>query len=189
MPEQDEERVLEDLYQQPQLMMQLVEKSLLVAENLRDNYYRNTARFITHLRQAMDEANRGKRDSAILQTFSVKDATWEEFQSELVSFIDGGIGQSELSQVPILLRVGSYAVRVGEGNLAERENFGYYPVIFGDLEGGSKEREDFTDIVPYYCRTTGGAFSTEPQYRSKSTVVPWSTGLFNGRLCRSYTLY
>ncbi len=156
MPEQDEERVLEDLYQQPQLMMQLVEKSLLVAENLRDNYYRNTARFITHLRQAMDEANRGKRDSAILQTFSVKDATWEEFQSELVSFIDGGIGQSELSQVPILLRVGSYAVRVGEGNLAERENFGYYPVIFGDLEGGSKEREDFTDIVRITAELLGG---------------------------------
>ena len=150
MPEQDEERVLEDLYQQPQLMMQLVEKSLLVAENLRDNYYRNTARFITHLRQAM------KRDIPILQTFSVKDATWEEFQSELVSFIDGGIGQSELSQVPILLRVGSYAVRVGEGDLAERENFGYYPVIFGDLEGGSKEREDFTDIVRITAELLGG---------------------------------
>ena len=77
MSEIDENEVLEDLYQQPQLMMQIVEKSLLVAENLRGNYYRNTARFITHLRQAM------KRDSTILQTFSVKDATWEEFQNEL----------------------------------------------------------------------------------------------------------
>ena len=142
-----ESDVQEDLLRQPQLMMKIVEKSLLVAENLRDNYFHNTARFISDLRRAISAANRGARDSSILQTWSVTDAAWEEFQNELVSFIDGGVGQSELSQVPILLRVGSYEVRVGEGNLAERENFGYYPVIFGDLEGGSKEREDFTDIV------------------------------------------
>ncbi len=139
--------VLEDLRQQPQLMMGLVEKSLLVAENLRNNYCRNTAYFISHLRRAMERDNKGEQESPILQTYSVADTAWEEFQNELVSFIDGGIGQTELSQVPILLRVGSYEVRVGEGDLTERENFGYYPVVFGDLEGGSKEREDFTDIV------------------------------------------
>ena len=147
-----ESDVQEDLLRQPQLMM----KTLLVAENLRDNYYRNTARFITHLRQAIDQTNRGTRDNPILQTFSVKDASWEEFQNELVSFIDGGIGQTELSQVPILLRVGSYEVHVGNRNMTERENFGYYPVIFGDLEGGSKERRDFPDIVRITAELLGG---------------------------------
>ncbi len=164
LPEND---VQEDLLRQPQLMMKIMEKSLLVAENLRDNYYRNTACFITHLRQAIDQTNRGTRENPILQTFSVKNTVWEEFQNELVSFIDGGIGQSELSQVPILLRVGSYAVRVGEGNLAERENFGYYPVVFGDLEGGSKEREDFTDIVRITAELLGGlsALNRNPDIR------------------------
>lgn len=147
-----ENDVQEDLLRQPQLMM----KTLLVAENLRDNYYRNTARFITHLRQAIDQTNRGTRDNPILQTFSVKDASWEEFQNELVSFIDGGIGQTELSQVPILLRVGSYEVHVGNRNMTERENFGYYPVIFGDLEGGSKERRDFPGIVRITAELLGG---------------------------------
>ncbi len=156
MLEKDENKVLEDLRQQPRLMEQLVEKSLLVAENLRHNYYHNTARFIGHMRNTMDAFDSRRHASAILQTFSVKDATWGEFQNEIVSFIDGGIGQSRLSQVPILLRVGSYTVRVGEGNLAERENFGYYPVIFGDLEGGSKEREDFPDIVRIIAELLGG---------------------------------
>ena len=152
-----ENGVLTDLHQQPQLMMKLAENSLLVAESLRDNYFRNTARFISDLRRAINEANRGTRDSSILQTYSVADAVWEEFQNELVSFIDGGVGQVELSsQVPILLRVGSYAVRVGERRLAERENFGYYPVIFGDLEGGSKERKDFPDIVRITAELLGG---------------------------------
>ena len=151
-----ESDVQQDLLRQPQLMMKIVEKSLLVAENLRDNYFHNTADFISHLRRAIDETNKGKRDTPILRTFSVKDAAWEDFQNEQVSFIDGGIGQTELSQVPILLRVGSYTVRVGEGNLAERESFGYYPVIFGDLEGGSKERRDFPDIVRITAELLGG---------------------------------
>ena len=69
----------------------------------------------------------------------VPETDWSRLQGEVVSFIDGGVGQIELSsQVPILLRVGSYCVRTGERRLAEREQFGYYPVILGDLEGGSK---------------------------------------------------
>ena len=140
-----ENDVQEDLRRQPQLMM----KTLLIAENLRDNYFRNTARFIRHLRRrrAIDATNKGMRDSSILQAYSVKDASWGDFKDELVSFIDGGIGQTQLSQMPLLLRVGSYEVHVGNRNMTERENFGYYPVIFGDFEGGSKERRDFPDIV------------------------------------------
>lgn len=151
--------VLEDLHKQPYLMMKLVENSLLVAENLRDNYFHNTARFISDLRRrrALDAADKEQKDVPIFKAFSVTDTIWEDYQDELVSFIDGGIGRIELSnQVPILLRVGSYAVRVGETRLAERENFGYYPVIFGDLQGGSKEREDFTDLVRITAELLGG---------------------------------
>ena len=69
-----ENGVLEDLHHQPQLMMKLAENTLLVAESLRDNYFRNTARFISHLRRAIDEANRGARDKYIIQICSVSDA-------------------------------------------------------------------------------------------------------------------
>lgn len=158
-----ESDVQEDLLRQPQLMM----KTLLVAENLRDNYFHNTARFVSDLRRAMERDNKEQQKSFILRTYSVADAAWEELQNEPVSFIDGGIGQTKLPQVPTLIRVGFYEVHVGERNMTERENFGYYPVIFGDLEGGSKERRDFPNIVRITAELLGGlsALDRNPNLR------------------------
>ena len=69
------------------------------------------------------------------------------------------------SRVPILLRVGSYCVRTGERHLAQREQFGYYPIILGDLEGGSKERKDFPDIVRITVWATLAVSSAAPSLR------------------------
>ncbi len=143
--------VNDDLQRQPHLFLKLAENALTVAESLRDNYFKNTAKLITWLRQAM------RRTEPILRPQRVADASWPELQGEVVTFIDGGIGQVQISsQVPILLRVGSYCVRTGEHSLTEREQFGYYPVILGDLEGGSKERKDFTDIARITAELLGG---------------------------------
>ncbi len=160
-----EKDVREKLQRQPNLMLRLTENALTVATSLRDNYFKNTAKFIAHLRQAMDEANNGVRPNSPLKVFSVGKVDWSQCQNEVVTFIDGGIGRVQLSsQVPILLRVGSYCVRTGEKRLAEREQFGYYPVILGDLEGGSKERKDFPDIVRSTAELLGGlsAFERTP---------------------------
>ena len=74
-----------------------------------------------------------------------------------MTFIDGGVGRVQISsQVPILLRVGSYCVKIGERKLAERESFGYYPVVLGDIQGGSKDRKDFVDIVRITAELLGG---------------------------------
>ena len=151
-----EQGVITDLQNQPHLMIKLQENALLVAESLRDNYFANTAKFVTILRRAMREADLGKRQQ-ILNAKAINDLDWEKVQGEVVTFIDGGLGQVQMSSpVPILLRVGSYRVRTGERNLAEREQFGYYPVILGDLEGGSKERKDFPDIVRITAELLGG---------------------------------
>ncbi len=148
-----EEGVQEDLQRQPHLFLRLAENALVVAESLRDNYFKNTARFISALRRAMGT----KRDDPVMTVREIENADWESVQGEVVTFIDGGIGRVQLSsQVPILLRVGSYCVRTGERHLAEREQFGYYPVILGDLEGGSKERKDFPDIVRITAELLGG---------------------------------
>lgn len=141
-----DEGVQADLRRQPHLMLKLAENALTVAENLRDNYFRNTTKFIKHLRQRVygDHQN----EEPLLKTFSADAGEWALFRGEVVTFIDGGIGKVELSsQIPILLRVGSYSVKTGATKLSERESFGYYPVILGNLDGGSKERKDFTDIV------------------------------------------
>ncbi|MGH9852846.1 MAG: hypothetical protein ACREBD_23675, partial [Blastocatellia bacterium] len=153
-----EEGVQEDLQRQPHLFLRLAENALVVAESLRDNYFKNTARFVSALRRAMNT----KRDDPVLTVHEIENADWASVQGEVVTFIDGGVGRVQLSsQVPILLRVGSYCVRTGERRLAEREQFGYYPVILGDLEGGSKERKDFTDIVRITAELLGGLSALE----------------------------
>ncbi len=60
-PEPDNQRwteqaVREDLQRQPHLFMRLAENALTVAESLRGNYFANTAKFVSALRRAMDEA-------------------------------------------------------------------------------------------------------------------------------------
>jgi hypothetical protein len=153
-----EDEVLADLQKQPQIFLRLAENSLTVAESFRDNYLKNTAKFISALRSAM----RQERDESILSVQSVGDVKWSDFSDEVVTFIDGGLGQVQLSgRIPILLRVGSYCVRTGETQLSEREQFGYYPVILGDLEGGSKERKDFPDIVRITAELLGGLAALE----------------------------
>ena len=160
-PRLTEEGVRADLQRQPQLLLKLAENALTVAESLRDNYFKNTARFITALRLEVARERHGDPEP-LLTIHRVRHTGWPAVQGEVVSFIDGGVGRVRISsQVPILLRVGSYCVRTGERRLAEREQFGYYPVILGDLEGGSKERKDFTDIVRITAELLGGLAALE----------------------------
>jgi hypothetical protein len=86
-----EEGVQEDLQRQPQLLLKLAENAFVVAESLRDNYFKNTARFVTDLRQAMNAAAQGKRADSILTVHEVKNSTWAAVQGEVVTFIDGGV--------------------------------------------------------------------------------------------------
>jgi hypothetical protein len=159
-----EQEIAASLQRQPHLFLRLIQNSLTVAENLRDNYFKNTTRFVSHLKQRM---LRGSTD-AILTCFGADELEWLDLQGEVVTFIDGGVGQVEISsQVPLLLRVGSYSVRTGERRLTEREQFGYYPIMLGDLQGGSKERKDFIDIVRITAELLGGlsALSRTPNMR------------------------
>jgi hypothetical protein len=137
--------------------MRLAENALTVAKSLRDNYFKNTARFVSDIRRAIDQAQKGLRSTPILDTTRLDAVDWSQLQGDVVTFIDGGVGRVEIaSQVPILLRVGSYSVKTGERRLREREHFGYYPVILGDLQGGSKDRKDFVDIVRITAELLGG---------------------------------
>lgn len=161
-PRLTEAAVREELQRQPHILMRLAANALTVAESLRDNYFQNTTRFVTALRQSIHLAELGRSSAKILTTSSVSDASWNEYRGEVVTFIDGGVGSVEFSsQVPILLRVGSYQVKTWETRLQEREQFGYYPIILGDLEGGSKERKDFIDIVRITAELLGGLAALE----------------------------
>lgn len=157
-----ETAVARDLQRNPHILMKLAENALTVAENLRDNYFKNTAKFIAALRKAIRAAEAGKRTDAVLVVGSAAEANWSNFQGETVTFVDGGVGSVRISsQLPILLRVGSYCVKTGDRRISSREQFGYYPVILGDLEGGSKERKDFIDIVRITAELLGGLSALE----------------------------
>jgi hypothetical protein len=147
-----EKDVAATLQRQPHLFLRLLQNSLTIAEGLRQSYFANTAKFVTDLKRRMVLS-----PGTILGCHQADGLGWPDLQGEVVTFIDGGVGQVEISsQVPLLLRVGSYRVRTGERRLSEREHFGYYPIILGDLQGGSKERKDFVDIVRITAELLGG---------------------------------
>src|SRR5262249_5812131 len=149
----------QELQQQPYILLRLAENAMSVAESLRDNYFTNTARFVSHLRAANARDRTGER---VLEILDVPRTSWGDLHDEVVTFIDGGVGNVQIaSQVPLLLRVGSYCVRTGERRLAQREQFGYYPVVLGDLEGGSRHRKDFIDIVRITAELLGGLSALE----------------------------
>lgn len=145
-----------ELENKPHLFLRLAENALTVAESVRDNYVKNTASFVGDMKRELARPD---------PLFAIGDAAtlgWNDVHGEVVTFIDGGVGQAQISsRVPILLRVGSYSVRTGERRLAEREQFGYYPIILGDLEGGSKARKDFIDIVRITAELLGGLSALE----------------------------
>lgn len=123
------------------ILIQLQKNSLQVAKSLQNNYFFNTARLVQFLKQE-------NQDHSLFEIKSVGNPDWSEFQDEVVTFIDGGVGQIDSNApIPVFVRVGSYKVRTGEYDISKREEFVYYPIIFGDIEGGSKERKDFVDIV------------------------------------------
>lgn len=147
-----QENIESKIQRQPHLYLRLMQNSLTVAESLRRNYFKNTAEFVRALRGKIRQAG---DDFFVCR--NVDGLEWQDMRDEIITFIDGGVGEVRISsQVPLLLRVGSYRVKVGERRLSEREQFGYYPLILGDLQGGSKERKDFIDIVRITAELLGG---------------------------------
>lgn len=108
-----ESGVKEDVERDPHLFLRLAENSLTVAESLRDNYVKNSARFFGDLRKALVWHD----PPMVVQ--QIADLEWSDLQGEVATFIDGGVGQVQISaRFPVLVRVGSYTVRTGERRLS-----------------------------------------------------------------------
>src|SRR3954449_13041909 len=70
--------VLRDLHRQPHLFLKLAQNALTVADSLRNNYFKNTASFVTALRRAIAMHEKGHRSECILGTHDVSGSTWTE---------------------------------------------------------------------------------------------------------------
>lgn len=144
------QETVKELLKKPHIFVALVQNAFTVAQSLRDNYFADTARLVSRLRtQLVDNADEKGSKRPIFKITQVDmNKNWESYRGEEIAFIDGGFGSVDiLGQVPMLLRVGTYKVKTGETVLSQREKFSFYPMILGDLIGGSKERRDYTDIV------------------------------------------
>jgi len=132
---------LSDLRRQPDVFRRIIESSLTVGKDIRERYLPITAALLERIRTAglMDEI---ESVNVALGSF------WPEHQGEVVAFIDGGVGNIQiLTRRPVMIRVGVYYIVTGERDLSKRERFQFYPILFGELEGGSHNREDFHDVV------------------------------------------
>src|SRR5207248_6590661 len=85
--------IAEALQRQPHLYMRLLQNSLTVAESLRDNYFKNTAKFVAALKWRM----RPEETDPVLACSTVDGLGWSALQGEVVTFIDGGVGQVQIS--------------------------------------------------------------------------------------------
>jgi len=140
----------QEMAKRPHIFVALAQNALTVAHSLRDNYFRNTAALVARFREHLTKCTESSKGGKPLFTMESLDVGkhWDAYRGEEIAFIDGGVGSvAILSQVPMLLRVGTYKVKAGERMLSQREEFGFYPVILGDLNGGSKERKDYPEIV------------------------------------------
>src|SRR5216683_2358497 len=55
-----------ELQRQPHILLKLPENSLTVAKSLRDNYFKNTAHFVSDVRRAIHHVQKGTRPDPIL---------------------------------------------------------------------------------------------------------------------------
>jgi hypothetical protein len=132
---------LTELRRQPNIFRRIIESSLVVGRDIREQYLPITAALLERIRSAglMDEI--GIVDVGL-------DTFWPKHRGEFVTFIDGGVGNIQiLTRRPVMIRVGAFSVNTGEHDLSKREQFRFYPVLFGELEGGTHSREDFHDVV------------------------------------------
>src|SRR2546425_13340403 len=87
-----EKEVAASLQRQPHIFLRLMQNSLTVAESLRDNYFKNTTRFVSHLKRRMHVG----ADDPILGCDNADKLEWSDLQGEVVTFIDGGVGQVQI---------------------------------------------------------------------------------------------
>jgi len=132
---------LAELRRQPNIFRHIIESSLAVGKDIRERYLPITATLLERIRTA------GLMDK--IGTVDVEPNTfWREHHGEVVTFVDGGVGNIQiLTRRPVMIRVGVFSVVTGERDLSRRERFQFYPVLFGELEGGTHSREDFHDVV------------------------------------------
>jgi len=129
----------EELSHDPDLFVRVAENALVVAEELREDYFTSTLGIARAMRE---EFRSGKGRYQIEQVPS------ELAEPCAVAFVDGGLSKIDVGlAAPLIVRAGIFRVKQGERDLEKRETFDHFPLMLGQLRGGLKASSRYGDVV------------------------------------------
>jgi len=127
------------LHGDPDLFVRIAENALMVAEDLREDYFKSTL----GLARAMREEFRSGDGE-----YRIEIVSREVPEPCAVAFVDGGLSKIDVGLgVPLIVRAGIFRVKQGERDLEKRETFDHFPLMLGQLRGGLKANSKYGDVV------------------------------------------
>lgn len=129
----------EQLHSDPDLFVRIAENALLVAEDLRQDYFQSTLGIAREMRRGFREGDGRYRIDKVPQA---------PLDACSVAFVDGGISKIDVGiATPLIVRAGIFRVKQGESDLEKRETFDHFPLMLGQLRGGIKANSRYGDVV------------------------------------------
>lgn len=123
----------------PDLFVRIAENALVVADELREDYFKSTL----GVARAMREQFRIGTDS-----YQITLVPRETMNPCAVAFVDGGLSRVDVGlATPLIVRAGIFRVKQGEADLEKRETFDHFPLLLGQLRGGLKADARYADVV------------------------------------------
>lgn len=127
------------LHSDPDLFVRIAENALLVADDLRQDYFQSTLGIAREMRQ---EFRAGSGD------YRIQRVDPDVLPPCTVAFVDGGISKIDMGiATPLIVRAGIFRVKQGESDLEKRETFDHFPLMLGQLRGGLKASSRYGDVV------------------------------------------
>ncbi len=127
------------LHPDPDLFIRIAENALLVADDLRQDYFQSTLGIARSMREGFRTGS-GK--------YQIAPVAPEPLDSCAVAFVDGGLSKIDVGiATPLIVRAGIFRVKQGEADLEKRETFDHFPLMLGQLRGGLKANSKYGDVV------------------------------------------
>ena len=133
------ENRVEQLQRDPDLFVRIAENALVVADEVREDYFKSTLGLARTMRANFRAAGSRYRITPIDR---------ELLDPCTVAFVDGGLSRIDVGlAVPLIVRAGIFRVKQGERDLEKRETFDHFPLMLGQLKGGLKADSRYGDVV------------------------------------------
>ena len=129
------------LHRDPDLFARIAENALVVAEELREDYFKSTLGIARAMREEF-------RTADVRDLYRIATVPHDLAEPCAVAFVDGGLSKLDLGlSAPLIVRAGIFRVKQGERDLEKRETFDHFPLMLGQLRGGLKANREYGNVV------------------------------------------